>query len=696
MRLSLNNPLTRKPSLQSDLTPFFKFYACICRTVLTKLKSFIKGGFMKVSTRIVFIACSLFVQSLTATSQFLQERKLIGGPAVGSAVYQGYSVSLSADGNTAMMGGIGDNANAGAAFVFTRSSSSGAWVQQGNKLVGTGAVGSASQGFAVALSADGNTAIVGGLGDNTFAGAAWVFTRSGGSWSQQGNKLVGTGATGVAQQGNAVALSADGNTAIIGGYRDNTFAGAAWVFTRSGSVWSQQGNKLVATDAVGFARQGISVDLSSDGNTAIVGGHTDNANAGAAWIYTRIGGSWSLQRKLVGTGAVGSARQGRSVALSDDGNTALVGGYEDDASAGAVWVFTRSGGVWAQQGNKFRGTGAVGNASQGLAVSLSGDGNTALVGGIDDNAFAGAAWIFTRSGGVWSQLGNKLFGSGAVGNANQGGAVAISSSGNRVIVGGIADNANFGAAWVYSRDGSTFSRTNLNKFIFDNQLVFDTIQVSSNSPLATIVRDVDVSVIITHPNVSDLEISLVHLGVTDTLVYQVGGTGDNFSGTVLDDSAVTPIANGVAPFSGRYIPTRPLAQFNSLDAAGSWILRVFDRATGNTGTLSGWSLTLGTSAGPTSVDRISHETPEGFVLKQNYPNPFNPSTTISFSIPRSAAVSLKVFDLLGKEVATLVREELKSGSYETTFEGNGLSSGMYFYRLEAGGFVQTKKLVLQK
>ena len=91
------------------------------------------------------------------------------------------------------------------------------FVQQGPKLVGTGAVGDADQGFSVAVSADGNTAIVGGPKDNAAAGAAWVFTRSGGVWSQQGSKLVGTGAVGAAAQGCSVALSADGNTAIVGG-----------------------------------------------------------------------------------------------------------------------------------------------------------------------------------------------------------------------------------------------------------------------------------------------------------------------------------------------------------------------------------------------------------------------------------------------------------------------------------------------
>jgi hypothetical protein len=97
---------------------------------------------------------------------------------------------------------------------------------------------------------------------------------------------------------------------------------------------------------------------------------------------------------------------------------------------------------------------------------------------------------------------------------------------------------------------------------------------------------------------------------------------------------------------------------------------------------------------PLSVGQASRDVPDGFALKQNYPNPFNPSTKIRFSVPGKGYVSLKVFDLLGKEVATLVNEQLVPGDYERAFNAEGLTSGVYFYRLQAGGFVQTKKLLL--
>src|SRR6185436_8097725 len=122
-------------------------------------------------------------------------------------------------------------------------------------------------------------------------GAAWVWTRSGGVWTQQGNKLVGSGAVGNANQGHSVSLSGDGNTAIVGGFADNFIGddgpvGAVWVWARSGGAWTQQGNKLVGSGALGSARQGWSVSLSADGNTAIVGGLGNNNFVGAAWVFT--------------------------------------------------------------------------------------------------------------------------------------------------------------------------------------------------------------------------------------------------------------------------------------------------------------------------------------------------------------------------------------------------------------------------
>jgi len=408
-------------------------------------------------------------RQVTMTQTFQAQPKLVGTGAVGSA-NQGMSVALSADGNTAIVGGPGANnadrdrpasiGPAGAAWVFMRSG--GVWRQQA-KLVGTTSEyggGLWSQGASVGVSADGNTAIVGGPSDNRTTGAAWVFTRSGDAWTQQGSKLVGSGAGEPPLppgQGMSVAVSADGKTAIVGGWRTE----GAWVFTRSGSVWTQQGKKLIGTGAVGNARQGMSVALSADGNTAIVGGWSDNSTTGAAWVFTRSGGIWTQQgKKLVGTDALGSARQGMSVALSADGNTAIVGGPGDNpgnrsvpfglGAAGAAWVFTRSGDVWTRQ-NKLVSTGAVGRL--GTSVALSADGNIAMVGGFAEDG--GVALVFTRTGGQWTQD-KKLVGAGAVGKSAP--SLALSADGSVVILGASNDNGGVGAAWVFTRSGAYWSQ----------------------------------------------------------------------------------------------------------------------------------------------------------------------------------------------------------------------------------------------
>jgi IPT/TIG domain/FG-GAP repeat len=387
--------------------------------------------------------------------------KLTGSGEIGQGSF-GESVALSSDGNTALIGGPFDNSEVGAAWVFTRSGST--WTQQGSKLTGSGETGKGEFGFSVALSSDGNTALIGGPRDNSEVGAAWVFTRPGSTWTQQGSKLTGSGGIGRVWFGWSVALSGDGNTALIGGPEDNSEVGAAWVFTRSGSTWTQQGSKLTGSGETVGGQFGWSVALSGDGNTALIGGRIDNTYVGAAWVFTRPGSTWTQQgSKLTGSGEIGKAEFGVSVALSGDGNTALIGGPYDN-NVGAAWVFTRSGSTWTQQGSKLTGSGEIGKGEFGWSVALSGDGNTALIGGYSDNSFLGAAWVFTRSGSTWTQQGSKLTGSGEtvfpVGGYF-GSSVALSGDGNTALIGGPVDNSFVGAAWVFT---PTPTITNVNPY----------------------------------------------------------------------------------------------------------------------------------------------------------------------------------------------------------------------------------------
>jgi hypothetical protein len=349
-------------------------------------------------------------------------------------------------------------------------------VQQGPPLTPSDPKGSSEFGGSVAISANGNTALIGGpqdQGDGTVndIGAAWVFVRSGGVWSQQGPKLLPNGRSGNATDfGTSVALSADGNTALIGGDFNGTpdQDGAAWVYTRSGSTWSQQGPILTGTGEDPGGHFGSSVALSTDGNTALIGAASDNGFVGAAYVFTRApSGIWTQQGlRLTPNNNSGMSSFGQAVSLSGDGNTALIGGSFDNSTKGAAWVFTRpsGGSTWTQRTtivpgdeDPTPGSNAPAAAAFGFAVDLSQDGTTALIGGDQNAGGEGAAWVYVGSGATWTEQ-RKLTPNGVTDSLSAAGSsVALSADGNTAAVGASNDSSGVGAALVFTRSGTTWS-----------------------------------------------------------------------------------------------------------------------------------------------------------------------------------------------------------------------------------------------
>ena len=374
--------------------------------------------------------------------------KLVGSGVQGSNAQQGNAVAVSADGSTAVVGGSVDDRNTGSLWVFTRSG--GRWAQQGSKLQGSHS-SYAGLGSSVAISADGNTIVAGGPDDNNGVGAAWIFTRTGSVWSQQA-KLVGNDYTpnDYPAQGSAVAISADGNTATVGGNGDNFGTGATWVYTRSAGAWTQFRNKLIGTGYSGKAGQGYSLALSADGKTMIVGSGLEGSNNPPVWVFVRNVGAWAQQGSYLtaSNAIITQPAQNTSVAVSADGNTFVLGENCDNGLTGAAWIFARTNGTWAQQSGKLLASDAANPAEQGASVSISAKGNVALVGGNTDNNNTGAFWVYVNENG-WTQKGSKLVGTGASGPANQGNAVALSADGFTAVSGGFNDNNDIGATWVF-------------------------------------------------------------------------------------------------------------------------------------------------------------------------------------------------------------------------------------------------------
>jgi hypothetical protein len=477
----------------------------------------------------------------------------------------GSGVAISGDGNTIAVGaqhesssarGINGNQNnddaynAGAVYVFARNGAN--WAQQAYVKASNADSGD-HFGNAVALSADGNTLAVsayfesggatginGNAADNSIpqSGAVYVFTRNGTTWAQQAYiKASNTGTAGVGdvpgdgdQFGFSVALSDDGNTLAVGATSEDSVAngingnqadnstssaGAVYIFARTGTTWAQQA--YIKSDAppmaTGGDQFGYSVALNADGNTLAVGVYDEGGSSrtvngpidamrggsGAAYVFTRAGGTWSRQAYIKTWNAEQGDSWGVSVALSDDGNTLAMGSIDEDCactgvhttaqtgdgdrqsdqSSGAAAIFTRAGTTWTQQAYvKPSNTGA--NDWFGVRLALSGDGNTFVAGsqnedsnapGIngrqnDESAVeAGAVYLFTKTGSTWTQ---QAFAKGSnTGEYDEfGSSVGLSRDGRTLVVGARGEDSNArgangnqadnsvdeaGAAYVFTR-----------------------------------------------------------------------------------------------------------------------------------------------------------------------------------------------------------------------------------------------------
>jgi len=176
----------------------------------------------------------------------------------------------------------------------------------------------------------------------------------------------------------------------------------------------------------------------------------------------------------------------------------------------------------------------------------------------------------------------------------------------------------------------------------------------------------------------------------------VGGTGDNFIETVLNDTATISVMTSTAPFTGIFQPYQPLSVFDGVDASGYWILNVYDGASGNTGTLKAWGISIGYQETPSTISDPMAELPAQFKLYQNYPNPFNPITHIKYELPEASKVKIDIFNVLGQRVITLIDSHKKAGSHSVDFIGSQLASGLYFYRIVTKEFSKVHKMILMK
>jgi cysteine-rich repeat protein len=370
-------------------------------------------------------------------------------------------------------------------------------------------------GSSIALSADGSTLAVGACGERSAAtgvggnqtntsvpqaGAVYIFTRVGTTWSQQA--YVKASNTGAIDIFCTVALSADGSTLAVGAIGEDSAAtgidgnqadnskegaGAVYVYTRSGTTWSQQAYAK-ASNTAAQAYFGWSLALSGDGSALAVAAYNEGGDTGAVYVFTRNGTTWSEQAYLKASRIGAEKHFGESIALSADGSTLAVGAGFDlfVPQAGAVYVFMRTGVTWSEQAY-LKSSNIESGDTFGRSVALSSDGATLAVGAIHEDSAAtgvggnqsdnsavnsGAAYVFTRNGTAWHQQAYvKASNTGSA--VYFGWSIALSADASTLVVGAVnersaatglggnqADNSKIsaGAVYVFTRSATTWSQ----------------------------------------------------------------------------------------------------------------------------------------------------------------------------------------------------------------------------------------------
>jgi hypothetical protein len=370
----------------------------------------------------------------------------------GAADYFGLDIAI--DGDTALIAAPADDNYNGSVYVYTRTGAT--WTQQ-QKL--TPSDPGVNDVFGARIALQGDTALIGAddelSQDNT--GAVYVFTRTGSTWTEQ---QILTPSDGEPLDGFANP-DLDGDIAIIGALFDDDMgvdAGAAYVFTRTDNTWTQQA-KLYAADA--SESEWFGYDVSIDSDTAVITTYdwwNDTLTPGAAYVFIRNGATWTQQAKLVGSDTAPGDTFGIYAVI--DGDTAIVGAPNDDdigLYSGSAFVFTRSGTTWTEQA-KLHGSDEDIYDWFGGAISLEGD--TVLIGSADDEEQgpgSGSAYVFTRTGTTWTEQ-QYLLASDGKSNDNFGWPVYL--DGDTAFIGAFYDptqGPNAGSVYVFTKTNLTFS-----------------------------------------------------------------------------------------------------------------------------------------------------------------------------------------------------------------------------------------------
>lgn len=392
-----------------------------------------------------------------APTTLAQEQKVVPADAVASDQV-GHSVAISADGARMVVGAVGYVGNLGdgsgyrgAAYVYARSGST--WTLE-QKILSSDSVIYDHLGYDVAISSDGTRVAVSAsfkdVGGAMKQGVVYVYSRTGTVWSQE--QQLTSPLPGYAFFGNSIAMTPDATRLIVGMPGYDLSRGRAFVFSRSGTVWSYESElRSISEDMSG--QFGFSVTISGDGTRAFVGQigcqncGSDNAR-GHVSVYVRSGTAWAFESQLKAFDAAPSNYLGWSLATDTTGTRVVAGAMGNSGYQGAAYVFSRTGTTWIEEAKLIASDAAMG-AYFGYEVAMSGTGSRIVVGAYNANTNRGAAYDFSRGGTTWTQD-QRLVAADAVAGDRFGSSVALTVDGTRAVVGAPGKNAEQGATYIYA------------------------------------------------------------------------------------------------------------------------------------------------------------------------------------------------------------------------------------------------------
>lgn len=462
--------------------------------------------------------------------------------------------------------------------------------------------------------------------------------------------------------GRAIAISGD-YAAIGAPFNDIPInnGGAVYIYKKNGSQWIQEA-KLTANDAENNDQFGISVAI--DGDYVVVGAHYDDDNGsitGSAYIFKRTGTNWTQEAKIVPTGVTSNSYLGNSVSIH--GDYALIGcrgGNEHGVNSGNAYVYKRNGTNWTQEALLAPNDGS---SNDQFATSVAIYDEYAVLGATNidiGGTNTGATYIFKRTGNTWAQEA-KIQSSDLNSNARFGGSVSLFE--DYALIG--ARGFFTGKAYIFKRNGTSWIE----------EAILTPSDGANEDSFGSVAIQGDYAIVGAYTK--------DELGVDEGAAYIFKRNGTNWNQTLklnASDLADTDFFGFAVDIEGN----------NAI--VGAYL---DDDNGNNSGSTYMYSDIL------VGIEKEENQVANGFKLNQNYPNPFNPNTTISYTIPSASKVSLKIYNEAGEFVKELTNSFKAQGAYSvewngTNSEGKSVSSGTYFYKLEAGTFSQTNKMILLK